>query len=343
LKVTGRRGEVISFPGCDSATNVIVRWNSHGARPWGRVNRTSYFVSIGLIVNDVFPMMDSPIPSRPVAAPFQPAGIRRVQGEQEERCGDLLAVEEPLEIRVSYVKQNRRRQRTISVTMRTPGHDRELAVGFLLTEGILRAPRDVLAISDCRNGNRIRVHLRDDVPIDLGRLRRNFYVSSSCGVCGKTALDAVETCVIHPLPLPGPVLSRKLIHTLPGKLRAVQAVFEQTGGLHASALFNWSGELLCLREDVGRHNALDKLIGRQMLTRQFPLSETILLVSGRVSFELVQKSVMSGIPVLAAVGAPSSLAVALADRHGQTLLGFVRDGRFNVYSGAERFAENSET
>ncbi len=279
---------------------------------------------------------------RQSSRPVRSVMIRRVEGEESENQPDLLAVEEPLEIRLSYVKpsQKQRRQRTISVTMRTPGHDRELAAGFLLTEGIIQSARDILAIYSCRNGNRVRVHLREDVVVDLKRLRRNFYTSSSCGVCGKTSLESVEACVRQSL-TPGPKVPSRLIHSLPAKLRAAQSVFDRTGGLHASALFNAAGDLLSLREDVGRHNALDKLIGQQLLLQRLPLVNTILVVSGRASFELVQKAVMAGIPIVAAVGAPSSLAVELAMRHDQTLLGFVRDDRFNVYNDVGRINANS--
>ncbi|HWL07502.1 MAG TPA: formate dehydrogenase accessory sulfurtransferase FdhD, partial [Planctomicrobium sp.] len=234
------------------------------------------------------------------SSPFRPVVIQRVDRAESQSLADLLAVEEPMEIRLSYVRQKRRRQRTVAVTMRTPGHDRELAVGFLLTEGIIQSPRDVLAVYSCRNGNRVRVHLRDEVVVNFDRLRRHFYTSSSCGVCGKTSLDAVQSCVRLSLPADSPQVSADVIHSLPAKLRAAQAVFEQTGGLHASALFSPSGELLSLREDVGRHNALDKLIGQQLLMKRFPLADCILLVSGRASFELIQKAVMAGIPILAA-------------------------------------------
>ncbi|SFJ68551.1 formate dehydrogenase accessory sulfurtransferase FdhD [Planctomicrobium piriforme] len=265
--------------------------------------------------------------------------VVRMLGEQAVPARDVLAVEEPLEIRLSYVRQGKRRARTIAITMRTPGNDRELAVGFLLTEGIIQSLHDVLVVHPCKRGNLVRVHLREDVAVDLGRLKRNFYTSSSCGVCGKTSVDAVRSCVVRTLPVGSPVVPAEIIHQLPHRLRSAQAVFDQTGGLHASALFTPGGDLLCLREDVGRHNALDKLIGSQLLTRKSLFSESILLVSGRASFELVQKAVMAGIPILAAVGAPSSLAVQLAAEHGQTLLGFVRQDRFNIYTGEQRIAQ----
>jgi len=236
---------------------------------------------------------------------------------------DLLAVEEPLQIRVNG--------RDLSITMRTPGHDLELAAGFLFTEGILKTRDDVLAIEG--HENTVSLTLADGV--DPGTAR-NFYTTSSCGVCGKASIESLRAsgCSM----LPHGYVAREVIHTLPEKLRAAQAVFDHTGGLHGAALFDSSGNLELVREDVGRHNAVDKLIGASFLEGRVPLSDRILMLSGRASFELVQKAVMAGIPVVAAVGAPSSLAVETARRFGMTLAGFVRNGRFNVYSGVSRFA-----
>jgi FdhD protein len=220
--------------------------------------------------------------------------------------------------------------------MRTPGHDDELAVGFLYTEGIVVEREQVVGVRSCGAGNVVRVDLAAGVGVDLARLERHFYASSSCGVCGKASLETVQVCARH-RPAEGlPVVDGDVIHHLPQALRAAQTVFDCTGGLHAAALFNTKGELLCLREDVGRHNALDKLIGAQFLAGRAPLSDNVLLVSGRASFELVQKAVVAGIPILAAVGAPSSLAVSLARKHGLTIIGFVRPDRFNLYTGTER-------
>ena len=229
---------------------------------------------------------------------------------------DVVAVEEPLEIRIGGVP--------VAVTMRTPGNDDELALGFALSEG-LRAegahPTDDLA------ANTIEL----DAPgFDPGRLARSFYTSSSCGVCGKGALEAVAVeapRVVSDLRLPA-----ALVATLPDRLRGSQAAFEATGGLHATGLFDPRGELLCLREDVGRHNALDKVVGWALLRERLPLADAALCVSGRLSFELVQKAAVAGCPILVAVGAPSSLAVELAQDRGVTLCGFVRGGRMNVYS-----------
>jgi len=261
--------------------------------------------------------------------------IQKVEAESSRSCQDLLAVEEPLEIRLG--------DRTVSITMRTPGHDFDLAAGFLFTEGILQNSRQIAQIhwstsegNPRQAGNSVTVELAPGVEIDFSRLERHFYTSSSCGVCGKASIEALEmqNCLV--LPRDVPKIERALVHRLPDALRSQQAVFEHTGGLHAAALFNAVGGLLVLREDVGRHNAVDKLIGAELLAGHTPLDRHLLLVSGRASFELVQKALMAGIPILAAVGAPSSLAVETALRFNMTLIGFVRGGRFNIYSGASR-------
>ena len=260
----------------------------------------------------------------------------RIQGSESIIQPDELAVEEPLEIRLGHDLDGRRAVRSVSITMRTPGQDRELAAGFLFTEGIIAAPEQVAGIRACGRSNAVRVDLRPGVSVDLNRLERHFYTSSSCGVCGKTSMAAVRVSCPNRLADGRPVVEASVIHRLPAALRAAQPAFERTGGLHASALFDAGGTLLALREDVGRHNALDKLIGAQFLDGRTPLSTAILLVSGRASFELVQKAAVAGIPVLAAVGAPSSLAVDLAREHGMTVLGFVREDRFNIYTGPSR-------
>jgi FdhD protein len=250
---------------------------------------------------------------------------------------DTLAVEEPLEIRLGCEDlEGKRVRRAVSITMRTPGHDLELAVGFLLTEGIITARSQVAAVRSCSGGNVARVELQRGIQVDLSRLERHFYATSSCGVCGKASLDAVRVHSTTRLIAGSPQVDPSVIYRLPDIQRAAQPVFDRTGGLHASALFDIDGTLLALREDVGRHNALDKLIGARFLEGQTPLLDKILLVSGRTSFELVQKAAIAGIPILAAVGAPSSLAVSLAKEHGMTVLGFVRRDRFNIYSCPER-------
>ncbi len=249
---------------------------------------------------------------------------------------DVLAVEEPLEVRLGHEVGGRRVHVSVSVTMRTPGHDGELAVGFLFTEGLLTAREQVAGVRTCGAGNVVRVDLQPGVAVDPGRLKRHFYTASSCGICGKASLEAVRVCARTPIAEGRPVIEAGVVRRLPGALRAGQTAFDRTGGLHAAALFDAGGNLRCLREDVGRHNALDKLIGAQFLAGRTPLGEDVLLVSGRASFELVQKAAVAGIPLLAAVGAPSSLAVSLAREHGLTVLGFVRPAGFNVYTGAER-------
>jgi FdhD protein len=257
-----------------------------------------------------------------ITVPIQKISRGVVTAEQ-----DLLAVEEPLEIRLA--------DRTVAITMRTPGNDGELAAGFLFTEGILR---DRGAVAEIATGerNRVTIRLKNESDIDFDRLERNFYVSSSCGVCGKASIQAVEA-IGCPIPRRDtPRIEEALIHSLPERLRSSQMVFDRTGGLHAAGLFDAAGNLQKAREDVGRHNAVDKLIGWAFLNGAVPLDNHVLMLSGRASFELVQKALMAGIAVMAAVGAPSSLAVELALRYGMTLIGFVRDRRFNIYSGSGR-------
>ena len=252
--------------------------------------------------------------------------ILRVEDQSSAPIQDLLAVEEPLEIRLG--------DKTVSITMRTPGHDAELAAGFLLAEGIL-ATREQIRNIDWRN-NSVSVRLAEGVEMDFARLERHFYTTSSCGVCGKASIEALRIQGCPMLPNDSVTIASQVIHSLPETLREDQRVFDRTGGLHGAALFDTTGSLLLSREDVGRHNAVDKVIGAEFLAGRLPLLDRLLLVSGRASFELTQKALMAGIPILAAVGAPSSLAVETARRFNLTLLGFVRDGRFNIYSGASR-------
>ena len=246
---------------------------------------------------------------------------------------DVLAVEEPLEVRIQWAVDGEPRLATVAVTMRTPGNDDELAAGFLLTEGIVRRRDDIVSIRSCRAGA-VRVELARGLFVDFARLDRHGFTSSSCGACGKTSTSALRATPAWPLSAQAPTVSEELIRSLPASLRHAQSVFDATGGLHASGLFDLDGQLLTLREDVGRHNALDKVIGAELLANRLPGNERILIVSGRVSFELVQKASMAGIPIVAAIGAPSSLAVELAREVGMTLIGFVRSDRFNVYAGA---------
>jgi FdhD protein len=268
-------------------------------------------------------------------------GILRVSDEVTPAT-DTLAVEEPLEIRIGLGKDHR----AISITMRTPGADKELAAGFLFTEGILESPAQIEQIKHCgkfpNNQNTIRVDLTENTTVDFKKLARNFYTTSSCGVCGKSSLEALTVAGAKKISDADiPPIPAEIIHLLPETLRRNQTVFAETGGLHAAGLFDPAGNLLDLREDVGRHNAVDKLIGAQFLAGRLPLSGKILFLSGRASFELVQKAVMAQIPVVAAVGAPSSLAVEAARDFNLTLLGFVREKRFNIYSGLEKFYQEA--
>ena len=253
---------------------------------------------------------------------------------------DLLAVEEPLEIRLGFSKNNKFSHQAISVTMRTPDNDFELAAGFLFTEGILTSKNQISSIKYCGKfgqvKNVVRIDLEPDVEVDLKKIERNFYTTSSCGVCGKSSIEAISTGGKALTETNYPKISPETFYHLPEKLRLSQTVFDRTGGLHAAAFFDVAGNLIDLKEDVGRHNAVDKLIGAQFLRDSLPLSTKILFLSGRASFELVQKAVMAQIPIIAAVGAPSSLAVEAAENFGITLLGFVRNKRFNVYTGKNR-------
>ncbi len=244
---------------------------------------------------------------------------------------DEVATEEPLEIRIEG--------QSVAVVMRTPGHDRELAAGFVLTEGIVREGADIFEITSCLTkgesaGNGIDITLADPARFDLTKLSRHVFSSSSCGICGKAT---IESAMQQFAPIKAaPSLDAKLLLQLPEKLAAAQKTFQRTGGLHACALFDANGELILLREDVGRHNALDKLIGHQLLAKELPLGNCILLLSGRVSFEMTQKALAAGIGVVAAISAPTSLAIEFARANHQTLIGFLRGDTMNVYAGTER-------
>lgn len=272
--------------------------------------------------------------------------IRRIQGGRDGETDDHVAIEEPLEIRVGFEAASGRDEKAISVTMRTPANDGELAVGFLFTEGILASPSDVVEVwhrsppvpGDVNLRNVIRIDLRAGADIDFGKLERHFYTTSSCGVCGKTSLDALHAQSLYTAAITESQfrIGAETIIDLPARLEEQQKIFGQTGGLHATGLFDASGNVELVREDVGRHNAMDKLIGRLFLDDALPASDYGILVSGRASFELVQKVAMAGVPMIAAVGAPSSLAVDVARDFGITLIGFLRNGRFNLYTAGER-------
>ncbi len=272
--------------------------------------------------------------------------ILRVSDAAVKKEFDTLAVEEPLEIRLGFAENGKPAHKAISITMRTPGNDFELAAGFLFTEGILESPRQISNIKHCgkfpNNQNTVRLDLSPETPINFKKLERNFYTTSSCGVCGKSSLEALATGAKAVIDAGFPPISAALIYDFPEKLRRRQKIFDQTGGLHAAALFDAEGNLHDLREDVGRHNAVDKLIGANFLAEQLPLSDSILFLSGRASFELIQKAVMARIPMVCAVGAPSSLAVEAARDFNITLLGFARDQRFNIYTGGERLHLESQ-
>lgn len=259
-------------------------------------------------------------------------GVTRVTLQSAAHVDDVLAVEEPLEIRVAWGADGAQREKNISVTMRTPGDDFDLAAGFLFTEGLIRSGSQIESIRHWGSPNIVRVALAGDVRPDTAKLDRHFYMTSSCGVCGKTSIDAVR--VVHTDAPRVPVaVGSGVVHALPKLLEQNQSAFRATGGLHGAAIVKRTGELLRVREDIGRHNAVDKVVGSLFLDGATPLVDSILMVSSRASFEIAQKAIVAGIPVLASVGAPSTLAVDLAREFGLTLLGFVRDGRFNVYSG----------
>ena len=260
----------------------------------------------------------------------------RIRGPVRTTRPDTVAAEEPLEIRLTGTP--------LAVTMRTPGDDFDLVHGFLATEGVIRSADDIAGLRYCnsvdddgRNTyNVVDVDLAPGVPIPDNGLERNFYTSSSCGVCGKASIDAIRTKTSYDVAADDVQVPLEVLLALPDRLRAAQRVFDKTGGLHAAGLFDAAGELLCLREDVGRHNAVDKVVGWALRDGRLPLRGTVLLVSGRASFELTQKAWMAGIPALVAVSAPSSLAVDLAQEAGMTLVGFLRGETMNVYTGAHR-------
>lgn len=268
--------------------------------------------------------------------------VRRVSSNNLVKTeADAIAVEEPLEIRLGFAENGKFAHRAISITMRTPGNDFELAAGFLFTEGVLVSKNQISEIKHCGKfpsaQNTVRIDLTPNASVNLKKLERNFYTTSSCGVCGKSSLEALKVAGARTIAKENSLkIPAEIIHGLPKKLRDAQNIFDETGGLHAAALFDADGNLVDLKEDVGRHNAVDKLIGAQFLNDNLPLEDKILFLSGRASFELVQKAVMAKIPVISAVGAPSSLAVEAAAGFGITLLGFVRDRRFNVYTGQDR-------
>lgn len=287
------------------------------------------------------------VPRRPVGQ--VPAEVVRYRGGDTGSEGDVVAAEEPLEIRLLTTSDSgETAERTVALTMRTPGHDEELAVGFLFAERVISGPEDVTRLTDCPDdsgdgeegradacANKIWVELAPGLEPDLAPLDRHFFTTSACGVCGKAGLESLHSSGYRPLSA-GLTVDRRVLATLPDRLRAEQGIFDATGGLHAAALFDADGELLAVREDVGRHNALDKLVGWALLAGRLPLADGIVLVSGRSSYELLQKCLAAGAPMICSVSAPSSLAVQLANTFHLTLVGFLRGDRFNVYAAPER-------
>jgi FdhD protein len=281
--------------------------------------------------------------------------VVKIAGLKALRVQDNLAAEEPLEIQLGFGPVGSRQWKSISVTMRTPGNDFELAAGFLMTEGVVHDANDIEEIAYAMHDypeaekntdnatslpvsateNTVRVELAPDVPVSIANLERNFYTTSSCGICGKASLLALRA-VCPPRVFNTFALDARILYRLPDRLRDAQSVFGQTGGLHGAGLFDANGQLLAAREDVGRHNAVDKVIGSEFLADRTPLRNSLLLLSGRASFELLQKALMGGIPMVASVGAPSSLAVQVAREFDITLIGFLRENHFNIYHGEER-------
>ena len=263
--------------------------------------------------------------------------IQRISDGILTAMNDQVAVEEPLEIQLDYSTSTGFMQKSIAVTMRTPGNDEELAAGFLFSEGVIQNNGSIKEIRPfSTDENRILISLRENVKPILQNVERNFYSTSSCGICGKASIDAIRLSSVFKEENNSLSVNATVLHGLQDNLRKQQLIFESTGGIHASALFTLDGNFMMLREDVGRHNALDKIIGTALLNDQLPLNNCILLLSGRASFELLQKASMAGIKIVVAVGAPSSLAVEMAKETGITLIGFLRNDRFNIYAGNER-------
>jgi len=269
--------------------------------------------------------------------------VQRINGTEILSVLDTLSIEEPLEIRISYGSETERIQKNISVTMRTPGNDVDLAIGFLFTEGIITSFENIEnaypVAMNClsQKQNIVQVDLTVNFIPNLMQTDRNFYTTSSCGVCGKSSIQSIKTVSsFGHMERPKITIEASVFYKLPEKLRTAQSDFASTGGLHASGLFNAQGDLILLTEDVGRHNALDKLIGRSVSNKTLPLNEHILLLSGRASFELIQKAAMAGISIIASIGAPSSLAVELAQEFNITLLGFLKENRLNIYSTSDQ-------
>ena len=263
--------------------------------------------------------------------------IHKISSGKINEITDMVAVEEPLQIQLEYSTATGQMLKNIAVTMRTPGNDEELAAGFLFTEGIIKSADDISKIKTTyTDENEVQVILKENIIPALGNAARNFYTTSSCGICGKASIDSIRTASQYSEVKNKSLIPAAVCYNLQSELKKQQKVFEDTGGIHACGLFDVDGRFMMLREDVGRHNALDKIIGAAMLYNQLPLNNSILLLSGRASFELLQKAVMAGIKIIASVGAPSSLAVEMATENDVTLIGFLKEDRFNIYSGKQR-------
>ena len=263
--------------------------------------------------------------------------IHKINSGEINETEDKVAVEEPLQIQLEYSTASGRMLKNIAVTMRTPGNDEELAAGFLFTEGIIKSGEAISKIKRSpADENIVQVILKEDILPALGSAARNFYTTSSCGICGKASIDSINTVLAFAAEKDSILINAAVLYNLQDNIKEQQKVFEDTGGIHACALFDCNGTFIMLREDVGRHNALDKIIGAALLKNELPLKDCLLFLSGRASFELVQKAVMAGIKVIVAVGAPSSLAVEMAKENGITLIGFLRNDRFNIYTGKHR-------
>lgn len=271
---------------------------------------------------------------------LEPVEVVRYENGTTRTVADLVSVEEPMGIRLKFAMGAELTTKDLSITMRTPGNDGELALGFLYTEGIIREWAEVAEVKLGENENDawVEVTLKGNRSVDLANLERHFYTTSSCGVCGKTSIAAVQKACPVILPQKKWQISQEILRSLPEVLRKSQNNFEYSGGIHACGFFNLEGELVALREDVGRHNALDKLIGWSLQNKKIPLFNGVLILSGRASFELIQKAGMAGIRMVVAIGAPSSLAVALAEEFDICLVGFLKENRFNVYHGADRIS-----
>jgi FdhD protein len=293
---------------------------------------------------EVTDISDSTVnPSTPINTPALQYSITRFGVDGIAQQDDTLAVEEPLDIRLRWQRNGVWEEEPLTVTMRTPGHDTELAAGLLFSEGIVRNREQIIAITHGDNGNTVLVELSLDNQLDMKRFQRNFLSTSSCGVCGKMTIESLQLLHQPQLNEKTPQLDAALLQMLPEKLRAAQMLFKKTGGVHGAGLFGTDADMLLLREDVGRHNAVDKLLGACLLENNFPVSDSVLLVSGRAGFEIIQKALAANIAFVAAVGAPTSLAIDLARTHGMTLVGFLKESGFNCYSGEQRIKARSRS